>query len=64
MKVEKLEQDKKQSEICSEQALVEKLRGLPFVPRTYDLGVIKSTEKKKYSAMIMDLLGRSLKAQL
>ena len=40
MKVEKLEQDKKQSEICSEQALVEKLRGLPFVPRTYDLGVI------------------------
>ena len=46
--------------IFSEQAKIEKLRGLPYIPRTYDLGEIESVDDKKYNLMIIDLLGKNL----
>ena len=63
MKVEQTDrcsQKKIKSAIFSEQAKIEKLRGLPYVPRTYDLGEVKSLDDKKYSLIIIDLLGKDL----
>lgn len=67
MKVEQTDrccQRRIKSAIFSEQAKIEKLRGLPYVPRTYDLGEVKSLDGKKYSLIIIDLLGKDLESHL
>lgn len=48
----------------NERTKIDKLKGLPYVPRTFEQGVITCLDDKLYNVLVIELLGKSLKGHL